>query len=190
MSLKSWPAVAIGFVLMALASGCASKRTSQTAPPPIAATASPTVRAPVAAGPQCDSNLWDHVYAGDPRQFKSAKDRLQVIQDCITVTGTIKKAKAEPDGDFHITVEVDPEFKHLLNDKNTAGQHGFLVVEPICSNRVKQPDTLKEGVCKGFNQSIYKNNMKGKRVRITGAYVTDMEHGWNEIHPVTSIVLF
>jgi hypothetical protein len=32
--------------------------------------------------------------------------------------------------------------------------------------------------------------MKGKHVRITGAYVTDMEHGWNEIHPVTSIALF
>jgi hypothetical protein len=144
----------------------------------------------VAAGAQCDANLWDHVYAGDPRQFKSAKDRLQIIQDCITVTGTIKNAKVEPDGDFHITVEVDPEFKQLLNDKNTSGQHGFLVVEPVCSNRVKQPDTLKEGVCNGFSQSIYQKNMKGKHVRITGAYVTDMEHGWNEIHPVTSIALF
>jgi len=24
-------------------------------------------------------------------------------------------------------------------------------------------------------------------VRVTGAYVTDMEHGWTEIHPVTFI---
>jgi hypothetical protein len=31
--------------------------------------------------------------------------------------------------------------------------------------------------------------MKGKHVEITGAYVTDVEHGWNEIHPVTSIVV-
>ena len=190
MPLKSWFAIAIGFAFLEFGSGCASKRTARTAPPPIAATASPTVLPPVAAGPQCDANLWDHVYAGDPWQFKTAKDRLKIIQDCITLTGTIKNAKAEPDGDFHITVDVDPEFKNLLNEKNTSGQRGFLVVEPVCSNRVTQPDTLKEGVCKGFSQSIYQKNMKGKRVRITGAYVTDMEHGWNEIHPVTSIALF
>jgi hypothetical protein len=31
--------------------------------------------------------------------------------------------------------------------------------------------------------------MIGRHVTVTGVYVTDMEHGWNEIHPVTSIVV-
>ncbi len=37
-----------------------------------------------------------------------------------------------------------------------------------------------------------KANVKKKmqtHVEITGAFVTDAQHGWNEIHPVTSIVI-
>jgi hypothetical protein len=28
----------------------------------------------------------------------------------------------------------------------------------------------------------------GTHVEVTGAFITDMEHGWNEIHPITSVV--
>jgi hypothetical protein len=105
------------------------------------------------------------------------------------VAGTIKNARAEPDGDYHITVDLDIPFKNLLNAKNKSGQHGFLVVEPVCENPVTQPDTKKEGVCMGFHQTVFVAGMKGKHVEITGAYVTDVEHGWNGIHPVTSIVV-
>jgi len=62
-------------------------------------------------------------------------------------------------------------------------------VEPVCARRVTQADTLDEGVCDGFKQSIFKPSMLNKRVSVTGAYVEDEEHGWREIHPVTSIVL-
>ena len=41
-------------------------------------------------GPSCDSSLWAHVYHG---VFLSAEDRLQVINPCITVTGTIVDRK-------------------------------------------------------------------------------------------------
>jgi len=54
---------------------------------------------------------------------------------------------------------------------------------------VKQRDTLKEHVCNGFSQDVYTPDMLGGHVRVTGAYVTDMEHGWTEIHPVTSITI-
>ena len=57
----------------------------------------------------------------------------------------------------------------------------------MCTTPPKQPDTKTEGVCNGFTQSIYKPAMLHKHVVVTGAYVTDAEHGWNEIHPVTSI---
>jgi hypothetical protein len=80
---------------------------------------------------------------------------LQIIQDYITVAGTIKNARAERDGDYHITVDLDIPFRNLLNAKNKSGQHGFLVVEPVCENPVTQPDTKKEGVCMGFHQTVF-----------------------------------
>lgn len=30
---------------------------------------------------------------------------------------------------------------------------------------------------------------RGTHVEVTGAFITDMEHGWNEIHPITSLGL-
>ena len=137
----------------------------------------------------CDHSLWNHVYAGDPRRFSRPQDRLQVIQDCVSVTGTIESARPEKDGDFHIRLRLDPQYSSMLNAKNGSGQHGALVVEPGCMNPVKQRDTLGEHVCDGFSQDVYTPDMLGGHVRVTGAYVTDMEHGWTEIHPVTSITI-
>jgi hypothetical protein len=135
----------------------------------------------------CDATLWKHVYHGPT--FATAKDRLKLITKCITVTGTIVSASPELDGDYHIRVRVDPQFKKLLNGKNNTGQKGFLVVEPMCAKKPKQRDTVDEGVCNGFKQSLFKASMRGQRVSVTGDYVQDMEHGWREIHPVTSIAL-
>jgi hypothetical protein len=135
----------------------------------------------------CDHSLWSHVYAGDPRRFSRPQDRLQIIQNCVSVTGTIESARPEKDGDFHIRLRLDPQYRSMVNAKNRSGQGGALVVEPVCMNPVKQTDTLKEHVCDGFSQDVYKPGMLGAHVRVTGAYVTDMEHGWNEIHPVTFI---
>jgi hypothetical protein len=137
----------------------------------------------------CDYSLWSHVYAGDPRRFSRPQDRLQVIQDCVSVTGTIESARAEKDGDFHIRLRLDPQYSSMVNAKNKSGQHGALVAEPVCMNPVTQKDTRAEHVCDGFSQHVYTPNMLGSHVRITGAYVTDMEHGWTEIHPVTSIAI-
>jgi len=135
----------------------------------------------------CDSTLWKHVYHGS--KFATAKDRLNVIKPCITVTGKIESASPEADGDYHIRIRVDSQFKNLLNGKNNTGQKGFLVIEPMCSNPVTQPDTLAEKVCDGFKQRLFKASMRSKRVSITGVYVQDMEHGWREIHPVTSLAV-
>jgi hypothetical protein len=149
-----------------------------------------TAVAPAAAGSIfCDYSLWRHVYAGDPRRFSRPQDRLQVIQDCVSVTGTIESARSERDGDFHIRLRLDPQYSSMVNARNKAGQHGALVVEPVCMNPVTQRDTLSEHVCDGFSQHVYTPNMLGSHVRVTGAYVTDMEHGWTEIHPVTSITI-
>ena len=136
-------------------------------------------------GPTCDVSLWEHVYHG---RFASAEDRLQVLNPCLTVSGVIVQARPERDGDWHVQLDLDPEYRSLLNQANLDKQHGYLVVEPICSKRVSQRDTIAEGVCDGFSQIIFTRDLIGKRVAATGAYVIDSEHGWMELHPVTSIV--
>ena len=42
---------------------------------------------------QCDQSLWNYVYH---------PQRLQVLQPCITVTGTIDEIRKEADGDYHV----------------------------------------------------------------------------------------
>jgi len=153
---------------------------------PVASTAAPVV--PFAAmSIFCDHSLWSHVYAGDPRRFATPQDRLKIIQVCVSVTGKIESARAEKDGDFHIRLRLDPQYNSMVNAKNKSGQRGAIVVEPICMNPVKQKDTLSEHVCDGFSQHVYNPDMLRKHMRVRGAYVIDMEHGWTEIHPVTSI---
>ncbi len=136
-------------------------------------------------GASCDMSLWAHVYHG---RFPSAEDRLQVINPCLTVTGTVMNARAEADGDWHIQLDLDSQYRSLLNQANLERQQGYLVLEPMCSNHVSQTDTLEEGVCDGFSQDIFTTNLVGHRVAATGAHVTDRQHGWTELHPVTSIV--
>ncbi|HLZ93524.1 MAG TPA: hypothetical protein VKQ28_17600 [Candidatus Acidoferrum sp.] len=136
----------------------------------------------------CDASFWEHVYHG---KFATAQDRLTVIDPCVTVTGTLEAALAEADGDRHIRLKVDPQFKKLLNARNIAGEKGFLVVEPVCELKVAQKDTLQEGVCQNFHPNLYRISMHGKHISVTGAYIQDQSpnHGWREIHPVTSITV-
>jgi hypothetical protein len=139
----------------------------------------------IGQGTACDASLWAHVYHG---KFASAPDRLEIMNPCLTVTGTIVNARAEADGDWHIRLDVDEQYRSLLNEVNVERQRGYLVVEAICSNPVTQRDTVREGVCNGFSQNIFPPDLIGRRAAVTGAYVLDREHGWMEVHPVTSIV--
>lgn len=133
---------------------------------------------------KCDASLWKHVYHGS--KFATAQDRLRPITACKTVTGTLHFVSYEDDGDAHLRLDVDPQFKKLLNAKN-ADEDYMLVVEDMCDKDPTQQDTIKEGVCNGWHQDLYNDSMNNKQVTVTGAYVEDEEHGWREIHPVTSI---
>lgn len=55
---------------------------------------------------KCDQSLWNHVYH---------PERLQIIDSCKSVLGTIESKKSEPDGDFHIRLKLDPSI--LKSDK-------------------------------------------------------------------------
>lgn len=135
----------------------------------------------------CDPTLQSHVY--HPM-------RLIQKQSCIAVTGTFVDAshgtesdgvRHEPDGDTHGWLNVDSQFKNLLNAGNISQEGGNLVFEIICRFPVTQPDA--KAACKGFTDHVTLPPV-GSRVRIVGAYVQDTFHGqWMEIHPVTSITV-
>lgn len=118
---------------------------------------------------------WKHVY--NP-------DRLEVKQDCISLTGTIEKIIKEKDGDAHIRLKLDLEYSNLINQKNIDAQNGSLVVEPVCLYSITQESAL--GICNGWHNEIILPPV-GTHVIAHGSYVLDKQHGWMEIHPLTSI---
>lgn len=121
----------------------------------------------------CDSSLWEHVYE---------RKRLQVIEPCTAVEGRVVALHGSSDGDLHLS--LDPDNSSILNFMNRVHGHGQLVVEVVCL----YPPTYgnAKDACANYHPQITIPK-PGDRVRVTGAYVTDSENGWNEIHPVTRI---
>lgn len=124
---------------------------------------------------QCDQGLWQFVY--NPA-------RLQVLAQCVSVTGTVDEVRKEADGDIHILFRVDQEFASLLNEKNISRQNGDLVLEPICQGKVTQTDAAEP--CSPYVGPYFEPQV-GQRYRASGSFVHDADHGWNELHPVSSM---
>jgi len=91
--------------------------------------------------------------------------RLSVLNPCQTVSGTVKKMFRASDGDVHFQLIVDQPYRYLLNAVNA----NVLVVElmPRDGGHLPAPPI-------------------GAYLVLTGAWVTDVGHGWNELHPVWS----
>lgn len=121
----------------------------------------------------CGAHPFEHVYH---------PSRLKVLAKCRTITGTIGFIRREADGDLHIRLHVDDA--SLLNQKNIDEQHGDLVIEPVCVHEVTQEDA--KGVCRGYHSDIVVPAV-GTRVSVTGPWVLDKTHGWNEIHPIVGM---
>jgi hypothetical protein len=131
-------------------------------------------RAPVKLpAANCDAGLWQHVYE---------KDRLQVVEPCTAVVGKVVSLHPSSDGDLHIS--LDPDDSSVLNLVNVVHGRRKLVVEVICEH--PPSDAEAQSACSDFRSSVTIPGV-GDRVRITGAYVTDHDNGWREIHPVTRI---
>jgi hypothetical protein len=124
---------------------------------------------------QCDSALWEHVYR---------PQRLYVLDPCITVTGIIEEEIQEQDGDTHLRLKLDSQFEYMLNERNRSSQYGNLVLEVICQSSVAQADAVS--ACEALDKR-WEIPSAGTHVQVTGPYVLDTQHGWNEIHPVNSI---
>ena len=123
----------------------------------------------------CDSSKWMHVY--DP-------DRLQVLDRCKIVSGTITERNADPDGDEHMLLKLDKGQQSLLLKKNMTKKEGALVVEVVCVNNITRKRAMS--ACNGYLNDVQLPAV-GDRVRVTGSYVIDSHNGWTEIHPVTKI---
>jgi hypothetical protein len=107
-----------------------------------------------------------------------------VVAACKTVTGTVDSVRSEPDGDVHLLLKLPLARSGLLNDGNYSDTHGDLVVEIICVGTVTQADA--ESACAGHVNQVTVPST-GERVRISGTYVLDADHGWMEIHPVSRL---
>jgi hypothetical protein len=135
----------------------------------------------------CGDALWQHVYH---------PYRLLVMNECVTVSGTIVDAtngrnsdgvRHEADGDTHGWLRPDPQFANLLNNGNTTAENGNLVFEIVCHYPVTQTDA--KPACSTFGDHMVIPPV-GSHVAITGTFVQDTNHQrWNEIHPVSRIVV-
>lgn len=120
------------------------------------------------------------------------KERLKVLADSVTVTGTVLSASGgphfAPDGDLVFSLKLDPQFKNLVNAKNNGTKYaGGIWVEGVCQKANKAPEARHKGDCK-CSPTKFTTPKVGQRLRISGAHVTDLgEDGHAEIHPATSI---
>jgi len=113
--------------------------------------------------------------------------RLVRLADCVSVTGVVEVVRNERDGDLHVLFKVDSAYSGMLNAVNIQRQHGDLILEPDCvGGAVTQADAI--GPCQGAVAPPGFNLIRaGARLKVTGPFVTDTEHGWNEVHPVEKV---
>ena len=149
------------------------------------------VIAAIAGSMVYNSNLaQDNSTCHDPDSISShvyIPGRLQTLKSCITASGTVTAKRGEADGDYHILVQLDPQYSNLTNQANMDHQNGWLVVEIICVLTVNQTDAI--GPCQNYTNQITIPDI-GQHITFSGPYVLDSEHYyWAEVHPVYSLTI-
>jgi len=98
--------------------------------------------------------------------------RFTVLSTCETAVGIVHDmtGNKQEDGDYQFNLDIEQQYKKLLNDQNN--NNGMLVVEIIPKDQ------------NSANVQIPKN---GDRIEVHGAWVTDNLHGWNEIRPAWNV---
>ena len=147
-----------------------------------------------AAAFQCDPSLWDH-HLYSPERFRDSN------RTCVLAVGTIELVQQDPDMDDHIRMRLDPGQGWMVNQANLDHQGGDLVLEVVCAHAAVPATTdLQKQACAGYANRVRIPKV-GEHVAAVGTFVTDMahynacpvartaQHCWNELHPVTSIVL-
>ncbi len=129
----------------------------------------------------------------DPWQCITHRERLQVLKDSVTITGTVLNAAGgfhlAPDGDGVFSVKLDPQFAGMTIEGNNDKHYGGGIwCEAVCQGPNKAKEPRHAGDCK-CNAPKFKAPKIGQRVRVTGAYVRDVGETpqKTEIHPITAL---
>jgi len=145
----------------------------------------------------CDTSYWQHTYLNN---------RLPIYDSCVTMAATI--VLLDPplltgDGDYHIYTRPDPLYTWMVTYRTPEYQArclgtdsllqfpGCLNVEEVCKGLIIDGGTdgaLIHAACDGWTDTTYLPNA-GEHVLITGPFVYDTVHCWNEIHPVSQCVV-
>ncbi len=127
---------------------------------------------------------------GDPHAHVYNPDRLRLLAACIKLTGTIDSEVPQPDGDYHVRLHLDPgqacAGQPCLDADNMRQQAGDLILEPVCENPITQSDAV--AACQGYHNPLVLPPVSS-HVRVIGPFVLDIDHGWNEIHPLESVTV-
>jgi hypothetical protein len=139
---------------------------------------------------------------GPPLAGVYLPDRLQVLDRCSTVSGTVDCLKLEPDGDVHLRVRPDPPFVGFLtaaSSLQTCADHPepHLVVEIIPQHREGLLLRDNDADAGGFVTPAVPAS--GDHITVTGPHVLDKNilhrvlyqgrpaENWAEIHPAWAI---
>jgi hypothetical protein len=157
----------------ALLAGCGSSSSSSQG----TATDSPSVSAPPTASAPAKARALgasSKVCPSAPHALDGVyhPSRLMVLSACKHAAGRVTVVRHEQDGDLHIDVAVDPAYRGLLAPANNTQQHGDLVAEFMARDGGHLPAPRV-----------------GDRISLTGAWVGDNQHSWNELHPVWAVSL-
>jgi hypothetical protein len=125
-------------------------------------------------------------HAGKPEAGVYQPDRLQVLDPCAHVEGIIVSVIPEPDGDYHVWINVDEQYRRLLNTENHFQGRPALLAEitPDCPLNTNPPNASSAAQCPKSEIPVPKQS---ERIAIDGPWVLDTNHGWNEIHPVDTL---
>lgn len=151
----------------------------------------------------CSVSYWNQTYANA---------RLKIYDSCMTITGVVKYEIPPSglfgtgDGDYHIYILPDTQYSWMVSYRDTnylklcegSDSGGYrlicipcLNVEEVCKGAPTDAGAQAsvDSACHGvFNDSIYLPNV-GEYVRCSGPFIYDTVHCWNELHPISYMVV-
>jgi hypothetical protein len=101
--------------------------------------------------------------------------RLGMLAPCQQASGTVSKVEPEPDGDLDLYVDLDPDYDHLAGS----------IVELNFLHQWGPGDVIVEFMPRDGGHLPAPS--EGDHLDLTGAWVSDKNHGYNEIHPVWAV---
>lgn len=119
---------------------------------------------------------------GDPLALVWDRNHLQLLNPCEEVNGTVVAIGRLTDGDIHVWIAPDKGFEFLVNAANVFRGHTGVLVLEIMPNCSSPPDDGRESsLCPPSKIPV---PHVGQHIRALGAWVLNIAHHWNEIHPV------